>query len=58
MNSHEHGRHVLCPDHDEMVATTDFTFHPSGVAFCHRCKTRFPYYDCVCELVHDCNYKD
>jgi len=31
-----------------------FTYHPSGVTVCNKCYTKFPYYDCFCELDHDC----
>lgn len=30
-----------------------FTYHPN-VTVCDRCKTKFPYYDCYCELEHEC----
>ena len=34
--------------------THGFTFHASGVTVCDECGLKFPYYDCFCELAHDC----
>jgi hypothetical protein len=30
-----------------------FTYHPN-VTVCDTCGTKFPYYDCYCELRHTC----
>lgn len=31
-----------------------FTYHLSGVTVCDACGLKFPYYDCYCELSHEC----
>ena len=38
----------------DMTRPEGFTYHPSGVTVCNKCYTKFPYYDCYCELAHAC----
>lgn len=36
---------------------TGFTYY-NNVTVCNKCLTKFPYYDCYCELEHDdCTYE-
>ena len=35
------------------VKPEGFTFHPN-VTVCDTCGLKFPYWDCECELEHDC----
>ena len=35
------------------VKPEGFTFHPN-VTVCDTCGLKFPYWDCECELIHDC----
>jgi len=35
------------------VKPVGFTYYPN-VTVCDTCGLKFPYYDCECELVHEC----
>jgi hypothetical protein len=41
----------------DTVKPDGFTYYPN-VTVCDSCGLKFPYYDCFCELAHDCVPKE